>query len=382
MNQRVAHVEKRGAGRWRARYRAPNGRERSRTFARRADAERFLANAEAAKLRGEWVAPERSRLTIGECASEWMAGRVHLKPKTIASYESLLRTRILPTWETVPLANITNGDVVAWVAKLQADDLSASRTRQAYQILSAMLDAAVRDRRLPSNPAAGVDLPRIPRKERRYLDHAQVEALADECGPYRPLVLTLAYCGLRWGEAAALRLRRVDLMRGRLEIVEAVTEVNGRLVFGTPKSHQARSVPMPAFVRDELTVHVAGREPDAFVFCAPGGGVLRVSNFRRRWFDAATRATGLDGFVPHELRHTAASLAIASGASVKGVQSMLGHASATLTLDRYGHLFGDELDAVAERIDAARTRAVSKCEIPVPGRRFGSGTWTTVGAGF
>jgi integrase len=360
----MAHVEKRGSGRWRARYRAPNGRERSKTFARRADAERFLTTAESAKLRGEWVAPERSRVTVGEWAAEWMAGRVHLKPTTVASYESLLRTRILPRWESVPLASITNAEVVAWVADLRSEDLSPSRTRQAYHVLSAMLDAAVRDRRLPSNPAAGVDLPRIPQKERRYLDHAQVEALADECGPYRVLVLTLAYSGLRWGEAAALRVRRVDLMRGRLEIAEAVTEVNGRLVFGPPKTHQTRSVPVPGFLRDDLMVHLAGRDADAFAFCAPRGGVLRVSNFRRGWFDAATRAVGLDGLVPHELRHTAASLAIASGASVKGVQSMLGHASATLTLDRYGHLFGDELDAVAERIDAARTRAVSKFSRP------------------
>lgn len=77
-------------------------------------------------------------------------------------------------------------------------------------------------------------------------------------------------------------------------------------------------------------------------------------------FDPAAREVGLEGLVPHELRHTAASLAIASGASVKGVQAMLGHASATLTLDRYGHLFGDELDAVADRIDAAaRTASLS-----------------------
>jgi integrase len=125
---------------------------------------------------------------------------------------------------------------------------------------------------------------------------------------------------------------------------------------------------VPAF-RDELMVHLAGRSVDALTFTAPGGGVLRVGNFRRGSFDAATRAVGRDGLVPHELRHTAASLAIASGASVKGVHSMLGHASATLTLDRYGHLFGYELDAVAEHIDAARTRAFSKFSRPDRGRR-------------
>jgi integrase len=94
--------------------------------------------------------------------------------------------------------------------------------------------------------------------------------------------------------------------------------------------------------------------PDDLVFPSAAQTPLRVQSFRRWHFDRAAVAAGLDGLVPHELRHTAASLAIASGASIKGVQSMLGHASAAMTLDRYGHLFGDELDAVADRMDAAR----------------------------
>src|SRR5262249_52187815 len=153
--------------------------------------------------------------------------------------------------------SITNAEVVAWVASMRSAGLSASRTRQAYHLLSTMLDAAVRDRRVATNPAAGVNLPRLPRKERRYLDHGQLLALAEACDPYRPLVLVLGYCGLRWGEAAALRVRRVDTMRGRLEIAESVTEIHGEAVFGTPKTHQSRSVPVPAFVRDMLAAHVA-----------------------------------------------------------------------------------------------------------------------------
>ncbi|WP_169064121.1 tyrosine-type recombinase/integrase [Geodermatophilus dictyosporus] len=108
------------------------------------------------------------------------------------------------------------------------------------------------------------------------------------------------------------------------------------------------------FLHDDLADHLADRDPEEFVFPSRAGGPLRVGNFRRDRFDRAAVAVGLAGLVPHELRHTAASLAIASGASIKGVQSMLGHASAAMTLDRYGHLFGDELDAVAERMDAAR----------------------------
>ncbi|MEJ7742412.1 MAG: hypothetical protein WKF73_07635 [Nocardioidaceae bacterium] len=84
----------------------------------------------------------------------------------------------------------------------------------------------------------------MPVVERRYLSHTQVAELATACGPDRPLILVLAYCGLRWGEAAALRVRLVDLLRRRIEVAEAVVDINGRLVFGSPKSHQARSVPV------------------------------------------------------------------------------------------------------------------------------------------
>ena len=95
-----------------------------------------------------------------------------------------------------------------------------------------------------------------------------------------------------------------------------------------------------------------------------------MQNFRRSHFDRAAAAAGLEGLVPHELRHTAASLAIASGASIKGVQSMLGHASAAMTLDRYGHLLGDELDAVAERMHAARADSLRTSRGPAPVRRL------------
>jgi integrase len=146
-------------------------------------------------------------------------------------------------------------------------------------------------------------------------------------------------------------------MRRRLEIVEAASEVQGRIVRDTPKSHQLRSVPLRRSLIEDLAVQMAGRDADDPVFPAPEGGVLRLSNFRRRCFDSAAATIGLPGLVPHELRHTAASLAISAGATVKGVQAMLGHASATVTLDRYGHLFPDELDAVADRLDEAAARA-------------------------
>lgn len=133
--------------------------------------------------------------------------------------------------------------------------------------------------------------------------------------------------------------------------MESVTEIGGKLVTGTPKTHQIRSVPIPAFLLDDMLAATAGKRPDAYVFTAPdGAGPLRLMSWRRRTFDRAARAAGLTDLTPHDLRHTAASLAISSGANVKSVQAMLGHASAAMTLDRYSHLFGDDLDAVADRM--------------------------------
>ena len=107
--------------------------------------------------------------------------------------------------------------------------------------------------------------------EKRFLTHEQVAALADACGPQRLLVLVLACTGLRWGEATALRVRRVDLLRGRLRIEEAVTEVNGKLVFGTPKTHATRTVVVPRFLLDDLAEHLAGKSAEAFVFASAAG---------------------------------------------------------------------------------------------------------------
>lgn len=122
-------------------------------------------------------------------------------------------------------------------------------------------------------------------------------------------------------------------------------------------------VPFPAFLADELGASMIGKKPDDLIFAAPEGGVLRVSNWRRRVFNKAVkRLVAKDAafpvVMPHDLRHTAASLAISAGANVKAVQTMLGHASAVLTLDTYADLFPDDLEMVSAALDEARTRSL------------------------
>ena len=253
-------------------------------------------------------------------------------------------------WESVPLAKVMHSEVSSWMQGLSLE-LAPATVRYAHRVFSLALSAAVKDGRMVRNVAEGVPLPRIVCRPMRFLSHEEVARLAASCDAYGALIDVLAYGGLRWGELAALRVKRVDLVRRRLEVVEAVTEVNGEVVFGTTKNHQRRSVPIPRFLANELAGEIAGKEPDDLVFVSPRGEVLRNTNFRPRFFDPAAERAGLAGLTPHELRHTAASLAVAAGANVKAVQQMLGHASAAMTLDVYAGLFGDDLDAVAERLD-------------------------------
>ena len=326
-------------------------------------------------LTASYIRPELARVTVQVWADKWLVGKVDLKPSTWARYDGIIRQHVGPKWGGVELAKVSHSDVQAWVAEMSAAGLSPASVRKTYRVLSMVLASAVKDGRLNRNPADGVSLPRVTKAERRYLTHEEVAALADACAASqshyarrgeregsRLLVLFLAYTGLRFGEVAALRVKRLDFLRRRATVAESVTVVEGiGMVWGTPKGHEAREVPIPRFLLDELAAHVAGKAPDDLVF--PGvrsGGPMRSAVFRRGGFDDAAKAIGIPDLHPHELRHTAASLAIASGADVKVVQQMLGHSSAAMTLDVYGHLFGDRLDVVADALDAARTAALER----------------------
>lgn len=356
----MASIEKRtrdGKVRWYARYRDPAGEQRTKTFDRKVDAERFLTGVESSKLAGSYIDPGLSRLTVGEWAERWLASAAHLKPSTRERYAGILREHVLPRWERVRLADVSHADVQRWVADLSAIR-SPATVRKVHRVMSLILALAVKDGRLVRNVAAGVSLPRVVTGERRYLTHEQTHALSAACGPHRLVVLFLAYTGVRFGEMAALRVGRVDFLRRRALNAESVTLVNGVQTWGTPKGHERREVPLPRFLVDELAAHVAGRGRDELVFTGTRGGALRANGFQRDRLTAAATAIGVPGLHPHELRHTAASLAIASRADVKVVQQMLGHKSATMTLDLYGHLFGDRLDEVADALDAAATAAL------------------------
>ncbi|MBA2312549.1 MAG: site-specific integrase [Actinobacteria bacterium] len=358
--RKVSRLAEQGRARhaWEVRYRSPEGASRQRTFLRKTEAQRFAATVEVDKAEGRYVDPRAGRVTFGEWAARWQETTVNLKPTTQAAHESLLRSVILPTFGHCQLSRIKPIDLSEWVAGLSETGLSASRIRNAYFTLSGIFKAATQSGLIARSPCIGVKLPKPARRDMTCLSASQVSAVANEVPErYQALIYLLAYGGLRWGEAVALRRGRVNLLRARVEVKEAAPEVNGALHFGEPKTFEHRSVALPSFLRDLLAGHLGAftaDDPRALVFTSPEGDPLRSPNFRRRVWFPALKAAGLPASVRiHDLRHTAASLLIAQGAHAKVVQAHLGHASIVVTMHRYGHLNPRAFDDMTAKLDAA-----------------------------
>jgi integrase len=320
------------------------------------DADRFLATVESAKLRGDWTDPSAGRVTLYDWSSAWLLTVVStLKPKTIASYESLLRSRILPVLGSRTLASLRPSDVEAWIGQMQVDGLSPSRIRQAHVVLKLTLDGAVRDGRIPRNVAHGARLPRVRRSEATFFEAHVVDAIINQApDEYACFLAAQGILGLRFGEAAALRRRSVNLLRRRLRVGESLAELGGELVFGSTKTHAARSVPIPSPLADRLARHMesVGPDPGALLFTSTRGLPLRYSRFRPTvWLPILDRLnlprTGM-----HSLRHSAAARMISADWNPKAVQQVMGHSSVAFTLTVYGHLFEDDLDALGEALVA------------------------------
>ena len=238
--------------------------------------------------------------------------------------------------------------VETWIATMGARGAGTTTVLRAYGVLSGILADAVKGKRLSVNPCKGVEnLPRRTGKRRVYLSAEDVTRLADESGQHRALVLTLAYCGLRWGEAIALRVGDVEFLRRRLSVSQNAVQLGVDHAVGPTKGRKARSVPVPEFVLDALSVQCAGKGMGELVFGGSDGAYLPRPKSVGGWFVAAAKRAGVQDITPHDLRHTCASLAVSAGVNVLALQRMLGHTSAKMTLDTYADLFDDDLDAAA-----------------------------------
>jgi integrase len=364
--------------RWLARWVDYEGQERSKSFDRRADAQREIDGTTTSLSTGTYADPHRSAVEFRAVAEEWFdSKRGAVEPKTLAGNRSLLDVVVVPRWGDTRLRDMRHPDIQEWVNWLRespdarnrparADDdndgpegLSAARVIHAFQVVDQVLKYAIRSRYIAVNPANGVHLPRKSSRRDKALSHEQIRSLALAAGELSCIIYVLGYGGMRYGELAALRVENVDLKRGRLWVARSITYVGGvGNREGPTKTHQERWVPLPRFVMDMVANVIRGRDRTEFVFPLSSGEAMPLDYFRWR-FDKACLAAGLVKVTSKTLRHSAGSLALASGATIVTVSKMMGHRNVTTTMNIYAHELPDDFDNLAAAMDSAARAAAS-----------------------
>lgn len=393
-------------GRWRVHWIDPEGKERNRTFrilgaegSDREDTAHGWRRKMERELNGDagavYIDPDAGNMPFGTIAWSWWDS-CDIKKSSKRRYKDHLTTHILPQWEDSAVRAVTDIGIAAWLPRLKkgggltdadSDDdslkLGVSARRSIFTIMSAILDWAVPEY-IPANPLRGSKRAKRPKPKRihdhAYLDYLEVELLADcadglltkyghpgagvEQGVHGKLIRTLAYTGMRPGEGLAMKVKHApcDAARPVFEVRWTLIEDDrtAEVYLEIPKDHEARDVPIPASLIEDIRALCKGRDPEDFVFSVDGKTPLRLRNWRGRVFNRARGAAKLtEKLTPHKLRHTAASLAIRAGASVLSVQRLLGHASPTETLKTYAHLWEDEVWKAADALDRGRVHAIA-----------------------
>jgi integrase len=337
---------------WRARYRNPENRSRSQTFARRATAERFLTSVEHQKLTGTYIDPSAGRVTLRQWWERYR-GETPKRATTAARDRAAMTRWWLPALGDRQVAALTPAMVRGVVDAMVAATLAPATVRTNYGVIRAVLAAAVEGDLIGRSPCRGIKMPAENRDRPRFLSADELGRLAEAIPvEYRPMVYVAGVLGLRWSEVVGLRVGRVDFLRRTVEVAETVAEVEGRVVFAEPKTRASRrTVTAPVELMDMLAEHLARRDrpgADKLVFVAPGGGPLRASHFRRRVWAPAVKAAGLEGFTFHGLRHSAVGFMIELGTHARVIQQRAGHASIRTTFDVYGSVLPEVDEAVAK----------------------------------
>lgn len=351
---------------WEAVYRDPDGRQRTKTFARKVDAQRFLTTVESDKLRGDYVDPHE-RTTFGEYAEAWLE-RQTTSAHTRRQTASRLNARILPALGDVELRHIKPSTVQQWLAGLERDGLAPGTVRLYLATISQVLNAAVDDGLLARNPvrSRSVKPPAAPDERVDAWTAEQVTAVIDALPDrYRASAVLAAGCGLRKGEAHGLRVGDVDWLR---HVVHVRQQLRQDGTFGPPKRGRVRDVPLPEHVALELSAHLerCAAGEDGLIFTDDDGQSVDRQRFDRAWH-AALDIAGLsrsreNGM--HALRHFYASALLAAGVSVRAVADWLGHADGgALLLRVYAHVMPADADrgrAVVDRALGSREPGVSQ----------------------
>lgn len=342
-------------------------------FPTKTSAKTTMKVLEGDKIQGTYIDPRAGRITIEEWAGTWWPTHVpRLAPNSVRTEGARLRNHIVPLLGDLQLGDVDRLTVTGWIGQLLAGDpddpdfnrkpLASKTIRNVHGVLYSLMQAAVENRLIRTNPCYRSGLPKVQFRERRYLDEEEIGRLVAAMPPHwRPLVVLMLATGLRWSEAVGLRVKTVDVLARALRVEETLHEPSGGapLITGPPKTeHSRRTVTYTAEVAELLVPLVSMRHRDAHVFLMPDGGDVRQRRFWKSVWLRATAAAGLEGLRIHDMRHTHAAHLISDGIPLTGIQRRFGHSSITVTSDMYGHL----LPVVDENITAAVTKSLSKID--------------------
>jgi len=364
-------VRKLPSGRWQASHvwqgrrvtaRTPEGG--ALTFQTRQDATAWLASRQTAIALGEWpppvrqAAPRSAPRTFASYSADWLSSR-DLAGRTPSTYRGLLRNHLLPAFGSRQLDDILADDVRAWYARAGKTGKLSSRSK-AYALMHAIYATAVDDELIARNPCRITGALKAPR--RRAIKPATltelrvlVDALPER---YRTMILMAAWCQMRFGELAELRRRDLDLEAGVVRIRRAVVRADGQMVVKAPKSEAGkRDVTIPphllGVLRDHLARHT-GPDAGALVWPAATDPAKHISQSSVEIvFYRAREIAGRPDLRFHDLRHTGATMAAATGATIRDLMSRLGHSSPAMAMayqhatDERDRLIADALSALA-----------------------------------
>jgi integrase len=371
-------------GRFRARYRDPNGRSRSKTFDRKTDAQAFLDASSTDMRRGEWIDPRLRQITFDDWADRWWATTGRLRPSTRRGYWLKLELHVRPYFTGLRILDVDYLEVETFITALTDKGLSPKSTRECLTVLSLIFRGAVRANVRRDNPAKGhsIDVRRKVIGTGDVLDMHQVRRLIEATpARWRAAMWVLALCGLRPSELCGLRVGDVDFARRTLHVastLQPVGKFDGRrrgFVEGPPKTAAGnRIIPLPDWLCDELAAMLAKRRGDstsidrnAPLFVTFYGNPVNRDDFRQRIVRPALRRAGLpDTIRTYDLRHSHASLLIDVGANPLAVAQRMGHTDPAMTLRIYGHLFEGVQERLTEQLDELRrTTATEDATAPV-----------------
>ena len=356
-------------GKYRARYRDPLGRVTSTTFDRKSDAQRFLAEMETEKARGNWIDPKHATIPLAHWADEFLSLARRLSPSTQETYRRDLTKYVLPTLGAYRLGAIPPDEIENWLNDEIEAGIAPSSVHRHYRTLRRMLQVAVDKQKILSNPCDRVEPPRVPKREMVFLDWKQAVDLAEaHTDRYRALIYLAVDSGMRWSELIGLRRSKLDVRARKVRVTEQLIHLETgewlRKETKTPAS--VRSITISSVTAEIMAHHLeryAAPGPDGLVFPNRAGNPIAAASFWNNHFGPAQRASGVSCRF-HDLRHSSVALAIAGGAHPKAIQARMGHSSINVTLDRYGHLFPELDEAIAatfsEQLTAARSDRESK----------------------